>query len=180
MKNPVPPPLLCILPPASRTALLQHPRAPGFNHYSQIVSGRQGVKSERPETGRNEAGGERQKGTEVLGSSLPLTMAIWFRDSLLCISALNVFWWRQLVTTGCFIFTILFFFLLNWSIVALQCCVSSCCRAKWISFTYKYSPSFLDFFPTSVQLSSVQSSRSVTSDSLRPHASQHTSLPVCH
>lgn len=76
MKNPIPPPLLCILPPAPRTALPRHPRAPGFNHYSQRVPGRQGVKSERPETGRNEAGGERQKGTEVLGSSLPLTMAI--------------------------------------------------------------------------------------------------------
>ena len=34
-----------------------------------------------------------------------------------------------------------------WSIVALQRCVSFCYTAKWIGFTYTYSPPFLDFLP---------------------------------
>ena len=40
----------------------------------------------------------------------------------------------------------------NWTtitatIVALQCCVSLYCTAKWISYMYTYIPSFLDFLP---------------------------------
>ena len=32
-----------------------------------------------------------------------------------------------------------------WGIVAFQCCISFYCTAKWISYTYTYIPSFLDF-----------------------------------
>ena len=34
-----------------------------------------------------------------------------------------------------------------WSTVALQCYVSFCCAAKWVSYTYTYIASFLDFLP---------------------------------
>ena len=41
----------------------------------------------------------------------------------------------------------LFFINFYWSIVALHCCVSLYCTAKWISCMYTSIPSFLDFLP---------------------------------
>ena len=35
-----------------------------------------------------------------------------------------------------------------WSIVALQCCMYFYSTEKWISYTYTYIPSYLDFLPT--------------------------------
>ena len=34
-----------------------------------------------------------------------------------------------------------------WSIVALQCCVSFCCMATWISYMLTYIPPFCNFLP---------------------------------
>ena len=47
-----------------------------------------------------------------------------------------------------FSISIFFSFLKNvyWSIVDLQCCITFCCRAKWISYTYLYIYSFIDNF----------------------------------
>ena len=73
---------------------------------------------------------------------------------------------------------------------ALQCCVSFYWTAKRISYTYTYIPSFWISFslrsPQSTEFlelysrfsfRSDQISRSVVSDSLRPHESQHTRPP---
>ena len=66
------------------------------------------------------------------------------------------FTFSSTVYKGCFfsipsptLITCFFSFLINfyWSIDALECCVSFYCRAKWISHTYTYIPSLLDFPP---------------------------------
>ena len=45
-----------------------------------------------------------------------------------------------------------FYFILNfyWSMAALQCYVSFCCTAMWISYTDTSIPSFLDFHPIQI------------------------------
>ena len=87
----------------------------------------------------------------------------------------------------------IFFFKINfhWSIVALQCCVCCVCfycRAEWISHTYTYIPSFVDFLLTEVttelwvEFSVLHSSFSVSSVAqscltLWPHGLQHARPP---
>ena len=53
-------------------------------------------------------------------------------------------------------------FILYWIIVPLQCFISFCCTTKWISYSYTYIPSFLDFHPTQVSTEHWQSSLSYT------------------
>ena len=54
---------------------------------------------------------------------------------------------KSLLMMLSYIFIFLNFY---WSIVALQYCIHFCCEAKWISYTYAYIPSFLDFLPVQV------------------------------
>ena len=72
--------------------------------------------------------------------------------SLLCSSCSFFLQWLWKIETVWFLsskFLHGFFLKINfyWSIVALQCCASFYCIAKWISFTYTYIPSFLAFLP---------------------------------
>ena len=60
-------------------------------------------------------------------------------------------------------------FNLNWRIITLQYCVGFCHVSTWISHRYTYVCSWL-------YNHSVPFSRSVVSDSLRPHESQHARL----
>ena len=53
--------------------------------------------------------------------------------------------YHQCLCKSCF-----FFFNFYWSRVHLQCFVSFCCTAKWISYTYTYTHSSLDYFPIEV------------------------------
>ena len=94
-------------------------------------------------------------------------------------------------------------FLKNWSVIALQCYITLCCTTKWIGCMCPCIPSLLDLLPPTLSHSSrssqhraellvlytrfplaicfrhgsVQFSRSVVSDSLRPHELQHARPP---
>jgi len=43
-----------------------------------------------------------------------------------------------------------FLFFPYWSMIALLCCISSCCTMKWISYMYTYIPSLLNLTPTPI------------------------------
>ena len=82
----------------------------------------------------------------------PLFFFFFFFRIFVFISVLIILfcWINRLVFV--MVTQVLLVFLINfyWRIVALQCCVSFYCTAKWISHTYTYMPSLLDFLPIQV------------------------------
>ena len=67
----------------------------------------------------------------------------WLLSVPWCLGSQQNFW--ELKASG-----VLFLNYFYWSLIALQGCISSCCIAKWISHTYTYIPSLLDFLPMQV------------------------------
>ena len=66
-----------------------------------------------------------------------------------CVPQLLQVYWNATAEVLLYQLAFLFFhliFILYWSIVDLQCCVTFRCTAKWFSYTYTYIPSFLRFF----------------------------------
>ena len=81
------------------------------------------------------------KGTILIGCSNWISIS---RDSWASL-LFNLYWlWDHLGLVTISVISLFFFLLIfkNWSVVNLQCCVSFCCIAKWVSYTYIHS--FLD------------------------------------
>ena len=67
----------------------------------------------------------------------------------------------------------LFFSFFNWSVIALQCCVSFCYITTCISHMYRYIPSLLDLPPTSPPSHPSMSSENTELSSLSYTAAFH-------